>query len=49
MRPGYEFTKWIQWKMMNSEVASTMEGTICATSRALTTTTVTRKRYFERA
>jgi len=46
IRPGYVFTRWIQWKMTNSEVARTMEGTICATSRALTMTTVTRKRYF---
>src|SRR5215471_13155010 len=49
MSAGYEFTRWIQWKTMNSEVARTMEGTICATSSALTSSTVTRMRYFERA
>src|SRR6476620_9194114 len=49
MSPGYEFSKWIQWKTMNSEVARTIEGTIWATSRELTTTTVTRRRYFESA
>src|SRR5215510_12295679 len=49
MSAGYVFTRWIQWKTMNREVARTIEGTICATSRALTRTTVTRMRYFERA
>ena len=34
MRPGYVFTRWIQWKMMNSEVAKTIEGTIWHTRRA---------------
>ena len=46
---GYEFTRWIQWKTMNREVARTIDGTICATSSELTKTTVTRRRYFDSA
>src|SRR6476469_9530647 len=49
MSAGYVFTRLIQWKTMNREVASTIEGTICATSMELTRMTVTRRRYFERA
>src|SRR5256885_15934647 len=49
MRAGYVFTRWIQWKTTKSEVARTIEGTICATSSELTKTTVTRRRYFDSA
>src|SRR5581483_4274922 len=49
MRPGYEFTRWIQWKTMNSDVARTIDGTIWAISSELTMTSVTRRRYFESA
>src|SRR5262245_23312605 len=28
MSAGYEFSRWIQWKTMNRDVASTIEGTI---------------------
>ena len=47
--PGYEFTRWIQWKTMNRDVARTIDGTICATRSELTKITVTRRRYFDRA
>src|SRR3954447_16674383 len=46
---GYELIRWIQWKTMNSDVASTIDGTIWAMSMELTSTTVTRRRYFESA
>src|SRR5499427_2032460 len=49
MSAGYEFSRWIQWKTMNREVARTIEGAVCAKSRALTKITVTRMRYFESA
>src|SRR5262249_3841307 len=49
IRAGYELTRWIQWKTMNSDVASTIDGTICATSSELTRITVTRRRYFDSA
>src|SRR3954468_22948247 len=40
MSAGYELIRLIQWKTMNRDVASTIEGTICATSMELTSTTV---------